>query len=189
LGVPGETEFTGRGVSYCATCDAAFFIDQPVAVAGGGNAALYEALQLAKGVSKVFVIHRRDELRATRIIQEKAFAEPKIEFLWNTIIEAIEGEDSVKRLRLRNMVTGERSSLDVAGIFVAVGTKPSASYLEGIVPLDEKGYVITNERMEAGVPGIFAAGDIRTSSIRQITAATGDGATAAIYTERFLHQR
>jgi len=177
---------TGRGVSYCAICDAAFFTDQTVALVGGGNAAITEALQLTKFASKVIVIHRRDKLRATRIVQEKAFAEPKIEFLWNNIVEKIEGEDVVKRLRLRNVVTDEESTLDVSGVFVSIGFKPNTDYLRGILPLDAAGYIITNEKMETEIPGIFAAGDIRSNSIRQVIAAVGDGATAAIYAERFV---
>ena len=186
LGIPGEKEFTGKGVSYCAICDGAFFTDQTVAVVGGGNAAITEALSLTKFASKVIVIHRRQELRATRIVQEEAFAEPKIEFLWNTVVEGIEGEDVVKRLRLRNVITGEKSSLDVAGIFVAIGFKPNTDYLKSTLSLDATGHVMTNEKMETEIPGIFAAGDVRSSSIRQIIAAVGDGATAAIYAERFI---
>lgn len=186
LGVPGEKEFIGKGVSYCALCDAPLFRDQPVAVVGGGNAAINEALDLSKFASKIVVIHRRQELRATRILQERAFAEPKIEFLWNTVVEAIEGEDMVRRLRLRNVLNGEESTLDISGIFVATGSKPNTDYLKGVLPLDATGAIITNEKMETGVPGIFAAGDIRSNSIRQVIAATGDGATAAIYVERFI---
>ncbi|MFQ6121518.1 MAG: thioredoxin-disulfide reductase [Dehalococcoidales bacterium] len=186
LGVPGEEEFTGKGVSYCARCDAVFFRDQPVAVVGGGNAAINEALEISKFASKVIVIHRRGELRATRIIQEKAFAEPKIEFLWNTIVDEIEGEDMVKRLKLRNQQTGEKSVLDISGVFVAIGFKPNTDYLKGILPLDATGAIITDSKMETGVPGIFAAGDIRSNSGRQAIAAAGDGAIAAIYAERFI---
>jgi thioredoxin reductase (NADPH) len=188
LGVPGEKEFTGRGVSYCAICDAAFFTDQTVALVGGGNAAITEALQLTKFASKVIIIHRRDQLRATRIVQEKAFAEPKIEFLWNTVVVGIEGKDVVERLRLRNVLSGEESILDVAGIFVAIGLKPSTDYLRGVLPLDERGYIVTNENMETEIPGILAAGDIRRNSIRQVIAAVGDGATAAIYAGRFISE-
>ena len=186
LGVPGEEEFTGRGVAYCAICDAYFYRDLPVAVVGGGNAAINEALELSKFAAKVTIIHRRQELRATRILQERAFAEPKIEFLWNTVAEAIEGEDAVKRLRLRNVLTGEKSTLDISGIFVAVGFRPNTDYLKGILSLDANGAIITNEKMETEVPGIFAAGDIRASSIRQVIAAAGDGSVAAIYAERFI---
>lgn len=186
LDVPGEKEFAGKGVAYCAICDAYFYRGLPVAVVGGGNAAINEALDLSKFASKVTVIHRRQELRATRILQERAFAEPKIEFLWNTVVEAIEGDDVVKRLRLRNVLAGEKSVLDISGIFVAIGFKPNTAYLKGVLSLDANGAIITNERMETGVPGIFAAGDIRSGSIRQAIAAAGDGAVAAIYAERFI---
>jgi len=189
LGVPGEEEFVGKGVSYCATCDAAFFRDQAVAVVGGGNAAINEALQLSKFAAKVIVIHRRQELRATRIMQEKAFAESKIEFLWNKVVEAIEGEDFVKRLRLLNRQTGEKSVLDVSGVFIAIGFKPNTDYLKGILPLDATGAVITDSKMATDIPGIFAAGDIRSNSGRQAIAAAGDGAIAAIYAERFIAEQ
>jgi len=188
LGIPGEKEFTGKGVSYCATCDAAFFREQPVAVVGGGDAAITEALHLTKFASKVIVIHRRHQLRATRILQEKALAEPKIEFLWNTIVEKIEGEAVVKGLRLHDVITGEKSTLDVAGVFVSIGFKPNTAYLKGLLPLDAAGYIATNEKMETEIPGIFACGDIRYNSARQIIAAAGDGATAAIYTEKFIRE-
>jgi len=186
LGVPGEEEFTGRGVAYCAICDGAFYRDLPVAVIGGSNVAINEALELCKFASKVTVIHRRQELRATKILQERAFAEPKIEFLWNTVVEVIEGEEVVKSLRLRNVLTGEKSVLKVSGIFVAVGFKPNTDYLKGVLSLDATGAIITNEKMETSVPGIFAAGDIRSNSIRQAIAAAGDGAVAAIYAGRFI---
>ncbi len=186
LGVPGEEKFTGRGVSYCATCDAAFFKEKPIAVVGGGNAAITEALHLTKFASKVTVIHRRDQLRATSILQEKAFSEPKMEFLWNTIVEEIEGEDVVKRIRLRQVKTGEEFTLALSGIFVSVGLKPDTDYLEGVLPLDAAGCIITNDKMETEIPGIFAAGDIRHNSAMQAITAAGDGATAAIYAEKFL---
>ena len=186
LGVPGEKEFTGKGVSYCAACDAYFFRERPIAVVGGGNAAINEALQLTKFASKVIVIHRRHQLRASRILQEKAFAEPKIEFLWNTIVEEIKGEEVVKRLSLRNVITGEKSTLDVAGIFMSIGFKPNTAYLKGVLPLDAAGYITTNEKMETEIPGIFAAGDIRYNSARQAVTAAGDGVTAAIYAEKFI---
>jgi len=186
LGVPGEAEFTGKGVSYCATCDAAFFADQNVAVLGGGNSAINEALQLTKFATKVIVIHRRHELRATRILQEKALAEPKIEFQWDTVVEEIQGDSVVKRLKLNNVVTGEKSTLEVAGVFVAIGQQPGTGFLVSVLPLDEYGYVVTNDKMETVVPGVFAAGDIRRTSIRQSITAAGDGATAAVYAERYL---
>ena len=186
LGIPGEQEFVGKGVSYCATCDAWFFRDQPVAVVGGGNAAISEALHLGKFASKVIVIHRRDKLRATRIVQEKAFAEPKIEFLWNTVVDAIDGKEVVKKLRLHNKLTEKKSVLDVSGIFVAIGFKPNTGYLKGILPLDITGAIITNNDVVTEIPGVFAAGDIRSGSGRQAITAAGDGATAAIYAERFI---
>ncbi len=188
LGVPGEEELTGKGVSYCATCDAAFFREQPIAVVGGGDAAITEALHLAKFASKVTVIHRRRELRATRILQERAFAEPKIKFLWDSTVEKIEGENFVKRLRLRHILTGENSALEVAGIFISIGFKPDTDYLKDILPLDAIGHIITNEKMETEIAGILAAGDIRKNSGRQAITAAGDGATAAIYAERYLSQ-
>ncbi|MFC1952293.1 thioredoxin-disulfide reductase [Chloroflexota bacterium] len=186
LGVPGEDKFVGKGVSYCATCDAAFFREQPVAVVGGGNAAIAEALHLAKFASKVTVIHRRDQLRASRILQDKAFSQSKIEFRWDSVAEKIEGKDFVKRIRLRQIKTGEESALEVAGVFISIGLKPNTEYLKGILPLDVTGLVVTNEKMETKVPGIFAAGDIRYNSARQSITAAGDGATAAIYAEKFI---
>jgi len=186
LGIPGEKEFTGKGVSYCATCDGPFFKDRTVAVVGGGNAAITEALHLTKFAARVKVIHRRGELRATRILQEKASSEPKIEFLWNTEVEGIEGKDRVKRLNLSNTLTGEKSALDVAGVFVAIGLKPNTDFLKGVLPIDDAGYIVTNEKMETPVAGIFAAGDVRLNSARQSVTAAGDGATAAIYAEKFI---
>jgi thioredoxin reductase (NADPH) len=186
LGVPGEAEYTGKGVSYCATCDGAFFKNKTVIVNGGGNAAITEALELTRFASRVTVIHRRNELRATKILQEKAFANPKIEFLWDTTIEAITGETAVGKVSVNNVKTGKKSTLDVAGVLVAVGFKPNTGYLKGILKLDDNGSVITDEKMETGVPGILAAGDIRSGSIRQLIAAAGDGAVSAISAERYL---
>jgi len=189
LGVPGEKELTGRGVSYCATCDAAFFVDKPVAVVGGGNAAVYEALHIAKFASSVAVIHRRNELRATKIVQERAFAEPKIRFVWNSTVQSIEGTDKVRDVRLKDVVTGQESVMTVDGIFVSIGFKPNTDYLRGILNISPEGYVVVNDRMETGVPGIYAAGDIRSNSIRQVISACGDGATAAVYADRYLGEK
>ncbi len=186
LGISGEKKFTGKGVSYCAICDAAFFKEQPVAVVGGGDAAITEALHLTQFASRVIVIHRRHQLRASHILQEKAFAEPKIEFIWDTIVEEIEGEDVVKRLNLHNVISGEKSTSDVAGIFVSIGFKPNTAYLKETLPLDATGHITTNEIMETKIPGIFAAGDIRCNSVRQAVTAAGDGVTAAIYAEKFI---
>ena len=186
LGIPGEAEYAGKGVSYCATCDGAFFRDKPVAVVGGGNAAITEALELAKFASRITVIHRRDELRATRILQEKAFAEPKIEILWDTVVDEILGESIVNRVRVRNVKSTQESFLDVSGVFMAVGFKPNTDYLKGILTLDAIGAIIANDRMETSVPGIFAVGDIRSNSIRQVIAAAGDGAIAAVNAEKYV---
>ncbi len=188
LGVSGEEEFVGKGVSYCATCDAAFFREQPVAVVGGGDAAITEALHLTKFASRVTVIHRRDQLRASRILQEKAFSQPKIEFRWKSIVEKIEGGDLVKRIRLRQVKTGEESALEVAGIFISTGLRPNTDYLKSILPLDATGLIVTDGKMETEIPGIFAAGDIRHHSARQAITAAGDGATAAIYAEKFISE-
>jgi len=186
IGVPGEDEFTGKGVSYCATCDGAFFRDLPVAVVGGGNAAVTEALHLAKFASKITVIHRRDQLRATPVVQEKAFAEPRIEFMWDSVATKIEGEDLVKRIGLRNVKTGAESTLDISGVFVSIGFLPNTEYLKGFLPLDKTGAIVTNINMETDAAGVFAAGDIRLNSPRQVIIACGDGATAAIQATKFL---
>jgi len=186
LGVPGEEELRGRGVSYCATCDGAFFKDQVIAVVGGGNVAINDALFLTRFASKVIVIHRRDQLRATKIVSEGALARPKIEFLWDTVVESIGGDGQVRELGLRNVKTGTESKLEVSGIFVAVGLRPNTGYLEGVVALSPEGFILVNDQMETGVPGVFAAGDIRAGSARQVSSAVGDGATAAISAERYL---
>ena len=186
LGVPGENEFAGKGVSYCGVCDAPQFAEQAVAVAGGSNAAITEALHLGKFASKVIVIHRRQELRATRILQERAFIEPKIEFLWNTVVEGIRGDDHVKELELLNVLTSERTTLQVGGILVRIGLVPNTSYLKGLLSLDSEGFVLVNEELETSIPGIFAAGDIRHASARQIATAVGDGVTAALSADRLI---
>jgi thioredoxin reductase (NADPH) len=186
LGVNGETRLTGRGVSYCAVCDAAFFRDQQLAVVGGGDTAITEALHLTKFASKVTIIHRRNQLRAAHILQEKLLSEPKIDYIWDTIVSAIEGKDNVERLRLLNIKTNQSSILEVSGVFISVGTNPDTEYLRGILPLDESGYIITNEKMETPIPGVLAAGDIRHNSARQAITAAGDGATAAIYAQKYL---
>jgi thioredoxin reductase (NADPH) len=186
LGIPGEEEFTGRGVSYCATCDAAFFAEQPVAVVGGGDAAVNEALDIVKYISKAFIIHRRDKMRASRILQERAFAEPKIDIRWNTVVDEIEGTNAVKQLNLRDTVTGEKTTLAVSGVFIAVGFKPNTDFLKGLVSLDDAGQIVTNEHLETKITGIFSAGDVRSGSGRQAITAAGEGATAAIYADRYL---
>ena len=186
LGVEGETRLTGRGVSYCAVCDSAFFRDQRVVVVGGGDTAITEALHLAKFAANITIIHRRDQLRAGHVLKEKLRSEPKIDFLWDTTITAIEGADMVERIKLLNVKTGQGAEMEVSGVFVSVGTNPDTEYVKTLLPLDESGYIITNEKMETPVPGIFAAGDIRNNSARQAITAAGDGATAAIYAQKYL---
>jgi thioredoxin reductase (NADPH) len=185
LGVPGEKELTGRGVSFCATCDGPFFREKVVAVIGGGNAALNEATHISHFASKVYVIHRRDSLRATMALQDKANSDPKINFIWDSEVTAIEGTDSVERLKLKNVKTGADSTLPVGGVFIAVGLVPNTDYLKGVVAMDDYGAVITNDKMETDVPGIYAAGDVRANSIRQVVSAAGDGATAAVYAQKY----
>lgn len=189
LRVPGEAELLGKGVSYCATCDGPLFRDKAVAVIGGGDAALTEALYLSKFASKVLVIHRRNQLRASKILQEKAMVEPKIEFIWHTVVAQIEGDGVVRQLRLKKTKDVTIATLPVAGVFVAIGLEPNTSYLKGILPLDKGGYLITNEVMETEIPGVLAAGDVRHNSARQAITAAGDGATAALSAERFLNWR
>jgi len=186
LGVPGEDEFVGKGVSYCAICDGPLFKGKTLAVVGGGDAAITEALYLSRFASSVKVIHRRSLLRASKIFQEKAAAEPRIEFIWDSVVTQIEGDGVVKQLRLKNTRNAKISVLELAGVFVAIGAEPSSALWQGLLPLDEGGYINTDEVMETQVPGIFAAGDIRHNSARQAITAAGDGATAAISAERFL---
>jgi len=186
LGVPGEDELLGKGVSYCATCDGPLFKGKALAVIGGGDAAITEALYLSKFASSVKVIHRRNQLRASKIFQERAMADPKIEFIWDTVVTQIEGDGLVKQLVLKNTRNDKISTLELAGVFVAIGSEPNSAQWRGLLPLDKMGYVITNELMETKIPGIFAAGDVRHNSARQAITAAGDGATAAISAERFL---
>jgi len=187
LGVAGEEKFLGHGVSYCATCDGFLFRDREVAVVGGGDTAITDALELSQHAHKVYVIHRRDQLRAGQVLQQRAFAQPKIEFMWNTVVDEIAGEQMVNALRLRNVKTGQLSTLEVAGVFVAVGLKPNTQCFANIVELNKTGHIVTDELMSTSVPGIFAAGDIRRNSTRQIASAVGDGATAAMSVFRYLH--
>ncbi|NLG87226.1 MAG: thioredoxin-disulfide reductase [Firmicutes bacterium] len=186
LGCPGETEFTGRGVSYCATCDAAFYEDLPVAVVGGGDSAISAAIYLTKFASKVYVIHRRDALRATKVVQEKAFANPKIEIVWDSIVDEVKGSETVEALRIKNVKTGQFSDLPVNGVFMYVGLEPNTKFLNGHIKLDAKGYVPVTSNMETDVPGVFAAGDVTVKLLRQVVTAVGDGATAAVAAEKYI---
>jgi len=186
LGVPGEDKLVGKGVSYCATCDGPLFRGKTVAVVGGGDAAITEALYLSKFASSVKIIHRRSQLRASKIFQERAMGEPKIEFIWDTVVTQIEGDGVVKQLMLKSTKNAKISTLELAGVFVAIGSEPNSAQWRGLLPLDELGYIITNELMETKIPGIFAAGDVRHNSARQAITAAGDGATAAMSAARFL---
>jgi thioredoxin reductase (NADPH) len=188
LGVIGEERLSGRGVSYCATCDGFFFRDREVVVVGGGDTAITDALELAQHCRKVYIIHRRDQLRATKALQEKAFSQPKIEPVWNTVVDEIVGGKMLNYLRLRNVKTGESSNLEVDGVFVAVGLKPNSQVFSRLVTLDEGGFVVTDELMRTSAPGIFAAGDVRRNSFRQVITAAGDGAAAASSAFKYLYE-
>jgi thioredoxin reductase (NADPH) len=185
LGVKGEPEFRGAGVSYCATCDGYFFRNKIVAVIGGGDAAVEEGMYLQKLASKVYLIHRRHELRATAVVQERA-SKSGMEFVWDTVVEEVEGKNAVTGLKLRNLVTGAASQIAVDGVFVYVGYTPNSGLLKGLVGMDEHGYVITGDNMGTNVPGLFAAGDVRQKSLRQVVTAVADGAVAAVSAEKYL---
>jgi thioredoxin reductase (NADPH) len=186
LGVPGEAELTGRGVSYCATCDGAFYQGVPVAVVGGGDTALEEALFLTRYASRVFLVHRRSEFRACRLLQERIAAEPKIEPVLDAVIEKVEGADAVTGLGVKNVKTGVASRIAVEGAFIFVGTTPNTDFLRGFLPLDEQGFIATTPNLETAVPGVFAAGDVRAKVLRQISTAVGDGALAATMADHYL---
>jgi thioredoxin reductase (NADPH) len=188
LGIPGEAEYAGKGVSYCAVCDGAFFREQVIAVVGGGDAACEEADFLTRYASKVYLIHRRDEFRASKIIQKRVFENPKIEVIWDTAVTAIYGDEVglVNRLTLHNVKTGDLSELAASGIFVFIGFKPNTGIIADHVDHDAAGYVITDWNMQTSIPGLFAAGDVRVQLTRQVTTAVGDATTAAIAAEKYL---
>ena len=188
LGVPGELEYAGKGVSYCAICDGNFFRNHTIAVVGGGDAAVEESDFLTRYASKVYLIHRRDELRASKILQQRVFENPKIEIIWDTVVDRIEGDAQglVHNLALRNVNTGAASNLAVTGIFVFIGFRPNTGIIDGHVDHDEMGYVKTDANMQTTIPGLFAAGDLRSQLTRQVTTAVGDATTAAIAVEKYL---
>lgn len=186
LGILGEDKFYGKGVSYCATCDGSFFKDKTVAVFGGGDSAIEETLFLTKFVSKVFVIHRRDKLRAAQILQDRAFKNNKINFIWNTVPLEITGESVVSHIKLLNNSTNEKSELNIEGIFVFIGHQPNTDFVKNFIKLDDSGNIITNKDLSTNIDGIFAAGDVRDTYLRQVVTAVGDGALAVSSVLRWL---
>jgi len=189
LEVAGEERLSGYGVSYCATCDGFFFRNREVAVVGGGDTAITDALELSQHASKVYVIHRRNQLRAGKALQERAFAHPKLEFIWDTVVEDVSGDKVLEELKLRHVKTGQQSSLKVNGVFVAVGLMPNSRSFFNILDLDDFGYIVTDDTMATSASGIFAAGDIRRNSPRQIAAAVGDGVTAAMSAFKYVQEQ
>lgn len=188
LGVPGEEELMGMGVSYCATCDGAFFKGKTTAVVGGGDVALEDALFLARLCKKVYLIHRRDEFRGAKVLQERVKTSENIEILWDTVIEQIQGEDQVESLSLYNKKTEEKQELSVNGVFIAVGILPNTEMYRGVVDLDEAGYVIAGEDGVTSCAGIFTAGDLRTKQLRQVITAAADGANVVTSIEKYLNE-
>ncbi len=193
IGCENESQFTGRGISFCATCDGAFFRDLPVYVVGGGDSAVEEAIYLTRFARKVTIIHRRDQLRAVKGIQERAFANEKIDFLWNTVVEKVDGDTALSEMTVRNVVTGERSIIradeadGMFGLFGFVGYAPNSALFEGKVTM-EQGYIVADENMHTSVPGIFVAGDVRAKSLRQVITAAADGAIAAMQAAKFIEE-
>lgn len=186
LGLEKEKEFVGAGVSYCATCDGAFYRDKTVAVVGGGDTAVEDALFLSRFCNKVYLIHRRDQLRAVKVLQDAAFANDKIEFVWNSVVEEIIGEQGVQGVVIKDQNTGETKELQLEGLFIAVGIQPNIELVKGKVEVNNNGYIITDEGMQTNKPGVYAAGDIREKFLRQLVTAASDGAVAAYAAERYV---
>lgn len=189
LGIPGEEELSGMGVSYCATCDGAFFQDGTVAVVGGGNVAVEDAILLSRTCKKVYLVHRRDELRADKVLQDKLFKCANVEMVWDSVPTVIEGTDKVEDIKVHNVKTDEGKTIAVDGVFIAVGILPNTEKFKGLVDLDERGYIIAGEDGVTSTPGIFAAGDIRTKNLRQVVTAVADGANAVASVQRYLIEK
>jgi thioredoxin reductase (NADPH) len=189
MGVGGEERLTGRGVSYCATCDGFLFKNKEVAVVGGGDTAVTDALELSQHCKTVYVIHRRDQLRASEIVQRAAFSVDRIKFIWNSVVASLEGQEKLDKVILKDVKTGSTSSLTIEGVFVAIGLIPNSGLFKGFLELDEAGNIVSNEMMHTSMPGIFTAGDIRRYSARQVATAVGDGATAAKSAFSYLKER
>jgi thioredoxin reductase (NADPH) len=188
LGIPGEKELTGRGVSYCATCDGFFFKGKDVVVVGGGDSALEEALFLTKFADRVRILHRRDELRAGPLLQERAFKNEKIGFVWNTVVEEISGTDAVRKVQTRDLITDEANDLDTNGVFIYIGHYPNSKLFRDVLEMDEQGYVLTDERKRTNIPGVFAAGEIADPIFRQAITSAGEGCKAAMQCEKYLSE-
>ncbi|MGQ9492939.1 MAG: thioredoxin-disulfide reductase [Anaerolineae bacterium] len=186
LGVPGEEKFKGRGVSYCATCDGFFYKDKTVVVVGGGDSAIEEAIYLTRFASKVYIVHRRNQLRAQKIVQERAFQNHKIEIKWDSVVMEVLGTDRVTGVRVKNVRTGEESVLIADGVFTYIGNVPNTQLFRGQLELDEHGYIVTDRRMHTSVPGVFAAGDVQEQVLKQVATAVGSGAIAAMEAEKFI---
>ena len=186
LGVPGEEKFIGRGVSYCAICDGAFFKDQVIAVSGGGDAAVEEGMYLTKFASKVYIIHRRDQLRAQKIIQKRAFNNPKIEIIWDSVVTKVNGGETVESIDIKNVKTGDLTNMKIGAIFPFIGFVPNSDLFDFDIEKDPSGYIITNQNMQTSVEGIYAIGDVRKQLCKQITNAVGDGTTAAVAADKYI---
>lgn len=188
LGVHGEDELRGRGVSYCATCDGAFYRDREVAVIGGGDAAVEEAVFLTKFASKVYIVHRRDELRAARILQERALENPKIEIIWESHLKKILGDGKVEEMVVEHKNTHERTSIKLDGIFIYIGSVPNTTFCAGSIDLDDRDFVITDEKLQTSMPGVFACGDCRANLLKQVSVAVGEGALAAVEADKYIEE-
>lgn len=188
LNCPGELTFRSRGVSYCATCDGPFYEGASIIVVGGGNSAVEEACYLTKFAHKVSIVHRRDALRATKIIQDRALANPKLEFIWNTVIQEIKGGDTVEHVILKNVVTSQLIEMPVNGVFIYVGNEPNTAFVKKLISLTEEGYIPTDNFMRTNIPGIYAVGDVRHKLLRQVVTAVSDGAIAAYHGEKYIEE-